>query len=247
MALGRLVGMVVAGWATTTVRTLFISATAFVVCRVAGAGQCGVGWTTRNSRRIWPEFPACANRTRWSCPDRSGGRSDRSSRRARRRSSRNRRSAPLPSECRAARRRPPGPAGHLRPGPAWRRRDAGPAPIRFAEDSPLEEDGFELSVPQKTSSVPGRLRFPFAAHYFSLPEIRQRQLQGSWGPWSCHAGPRVRSRLPPSCVFAGDEAPLVELDRAGCSTMGRELSPVCLDVLLTFRVHDQRWAWHIPR
>ena len=25
----------------------------------------------------------------------------------------------------------------------------------------LEEAGFELSVPQKTSSVPGRLRFPF--------------------------------------------------------------------------------------
>jgi multiple sugar transport system permease protein len=25
------------------------------------------------------------------------------------------------------------------------------------------------------------------------------------------------------------------------------LSPVRLDVLLTFRAHDQRWAWHIPR
>src|ERR1700730_12777513 len=40
---------------------------------------------------------------------------------------------------------------------------------------------------------------------------------------------------------------LAILDRAGCSTMGRELSPVRLDVLLTFRAHDQRWAWHIPR
>src|ERR1700724_4305333 len=28
---------------------------------------------------------------------------------------------------------------------------------------------YHLSVPQKTSSVPGRLRFPFAADYFSLP------------------------------------------------------------------------------
>jgi hypothetical protein len=33
--------------------------------------------------------------------------------------------------------------------------------VGFAHDSALEEDGFELSVPQKTSSVPGRLRFPF--------------------------------------------------------------------------------------
>ena len=41
--------------------------------------------------------------------------------------------------------------------------------LRFVDDSALEEAGFELSVPQKTSSVPGRLRFPFAADYFSLP------------------------------------------------------------------------------
>jgi hypothetical protein len=48
-----------------------------------------------------------------------------------------------------------------------------------------------------------------------------------------------------SCVCL--EAPLVEIDSAGCSTMGGALSPVRLDVLLTFRAHDQRWAWHIPR
>ena len=50
--------------------------------------------------------------------------------------------------------------------------------VKFAVDSLLEVAGFELSVPQKTSSVPGRLRFPFAADYFSLPGIRQRRLQG---------------------------------------------------------------------
>ena len=33
----------------------------------------------------------------------------------------------------------------------------------------MEGDGFELSVLQKTSSIPGGLRFPFAADYFSLP------------------------------------------------------------------------------
>jgi hypothetical protein len=43
------------------------------------------------------------------------------------------------------------------------------AGVRFAPDSQLEEAGFELSVPQKTSGVPSRLRFPFAADYFSLP------------------------------------------------------------------------------
>ena len=46
--------------------------------------------------------------------------------------------------------------------------------------------------------------------------------------------------------LVGDEAPLVEIDRAGRSTMGGALSPGRLDVLLTFRAHDQRWAWHIP-
>jgi hypothetical protein len=50
-----------------------------------------------------------------------------------------------------------------------------------------------------------------------------------------------------SCVFVGDETLLVEIDRTGCSTMGGALSPVRLDVLLTFHGHDQRWAWHIPR
>ena len=35
------------------------------------------------------------------------------------------------------------------------------------------------------------------------------------------------------------QAPLVEIDRAGCSTMGGALSPGRLDVLLTFRAHDQ--------
>jgi hypothetical protein len=34
------------------------------------------------------------------------------------------------------------------------------------------------------------------------------------------------------------------IDRAG---VGGALSPVRLDVLLTFRAHDQRWAWRIPR
>ena len=50
-----------------------------------------------------------------------------------------------------------------------------------------------------------------------------------------------------SCVLVGDETSLVEIDRASCSTMGGALSPVRLEVLLTFRADDQRWAWHIPR
>jgi hypothetical protein len=53
------------------------------------------------------------------------------------------------------------------------------------------------------------------------------------------------NRLP--CAVVGHETPLVEIDRAGCSTMGGASSSVRLDVLLTFRAHDQRWAWHIPR
>ena len=46
-----------------------------------------------------------------------------------------------------------------------------PIASRFTAETDclLEEAGFELSVPQKTSSIPGRLRFPFAADYFSLP------------------------------------------------------------------------------
>jgi len=113
--------------------------------------------------------------------------------------------------------------------PRWRKPDSN---SRFRRRPPASLAGF------------GSRSRPTISRY---REIRQRRLQGSWGPWSCPARPRVRSRLPPSCVFAGDEAPLVEIDRAGCSTMGRELSPVRLDVLLTFRAHDQRWAWHIPR
>ena len=31
------------------------------------------------------------------------------------------------------------------------------------------------------------------------------------------------------------------------STMGGAINRIRLDVLLTFRGHDQRWAWHIPR
>ena len=50
--------------------------------------------------------------------------------------------------------------------------------FRFARDSLLEEAGFELSVPQKTSSVPGRLRFPFAADYFSLPGNQEEATSG---------------------------------------------------------------------
>ena len=119
--------------------------------------------------------------------------------------------------------------------------------LRFVDDSALEEAGFELSVPQKTSSVPGRLRFPFAADYFSLPGNQAEATSGVLRTLVVSRGTESSKPASRSCVFAGDEAPLVELDRAGCSTMGRELSPVRLDVLLTFRAHDQRWAWHIPR
>jgi hypothetical protein len=39
----------------------------------------------------------------------------------------------------------------------------------------------------------------------------------------------------------------VDISDLAARMLNRELSPVRLDVLLTFRAHDQRWAWHIPR
>jgi len=71
-------------------------------------------------------------------------------------------------------------------------------PARLRRDSLLKEAGFELSVPQKTSSVPGRLRFTLAADYFLVTGKSGRgDFRGVLRSWSCHAGPRVRSRLPP--------------------------------------------------
>src|ERR1700730_14210712 len=87
---------------------------------------------------------------------------------------------------------------------------------RFARDSPLEEAGFELSVPQKTFSVPGRLRFPFAADYFSLPGNQAEATSGVLRTLVVSRGTESSKPASRSCVFAGDEAPLVELDRAGC-------------------------------
>jgi len=46
------------------------------------------------------------------------------------------------------------------------------------------------------------------------------------------------------------EQPALSISTRGVSlptSVGGALSPVRLDVLLTFRAHDQRWAWHIPR
>jgi hypothetical protein len=131
-----------------------------------------------------------------------------------------------------------------------RRKRAGPLPRGNQVRTRLAAGGKWIRTlgPAEDLQHPWPAWVPFRGRLFLVARKSGRgDFRGLEGPWSCHAGPRVRSRLPPSCVFAGDEAPLVEIDRAGCSTMGRELSPVRLDVLLTFRAHDQRWAWHIPR
>ena len=68
--------------------------------------------------------------------------------------------------------------------------------------------------------------------------------------------PRVDGDISPFCSASSqcglcrvprtEHHEIVRLAETGAADF-RELSPVRLDVLLTFRAHDQRWAWHIPR
>ena len=71
-------------------------------------------------------------------------------------------------------------------------------------DSPLEEPGFELSVPQKTSSVPGRRRFPFAADYFSLPG-NQAEAGCGWRRARAFERRAILARSPHALGVAGED------------------------------------------
>jgi hypothetical protein len=55
----------------------------------------------------------------------------------------------------------------------------------FAADSLLEEAGFELSVPRKTPSIPGRFRFTFAPT-ISRSATGESDANLSLGPASRH-------------------------------------------------------------